>query len=155
MQITIATAGDEHDSLQTETDFYAFHRVDIFLEEGVDVGDELSVEGVVGRQWAGSITAFWEDAIVLGGEELEGTIDEVSKTVQRLVSVQTRLFDITFSGGRYCWQRSIKQWRRSGTSDMQDADLLHNPPRRTWHQKFPDVWREGSTAIRKQEFRSL
>jgi hypothetical protein len=78
--------------LQTETDFYAFHRVDIFLEEGVDVGDELSVEGVVGRQWAGSITAFWEDAVVLGGEELEGTIDEVSKTVQRSVPVQTRLF---------------------------------------------------------------
>lgn len=92
MQITIATAGDEHDSLQTKTDFYAFHRVDIFLEEGIDVDDELSVEGVIGRQWTGSIAAFWKDAVVLGGEELEGTIDEVSKTVQRSVPVQTRLF---------------------------------------------------------------
>lgn len=98
---------------------------------------------------SGRTLSYWEE------RNLRARLTKFPKLFSGQCQFKQDYFDITFSGGRYCWQRSIKQRRRSVLSDMQDADLSHNPPRRTWHQKFPDAWREGSTAIRKQEFRSL
>lgn len=80
MEVEVTAGGGLHDDLEAEAEFDGVHGSDVGVEEGVDFGEEVVVwVGGVEVVWTGSVAGLGEDAGVLGGDEFEVTVDEVSE----------------------------------------------------------------------------
>lgn len=83
MEVGVAAGRETHDGVETLAEFDAVHLFGVVFDDAVRFGYEFGVDGVVEGKRAGDIGAFWDDAVVLRGDELQSPIDEVSEaTVQ-------------------------------------------------------------------------
>jgi hypothetical protein len=67
--------------VKAEAQLDRFHGIYVVFEKGVDVCNELAVDGVVGRVGTGGVFRVGDDATVLGRSELEDSVNEVAEAV--------------------------------------------------------------------------
>ena len=73
--------------MEAITELDAIHLGSVFLNNTVRLGDELGVNGVVERERTWGIRPFRDNAIVLRGNELQSSVNEVSEAGAEISSL--------------------------------------------------------------------
>lgn len=67
-----------HDSLETKSKFHCVHGFCVILQEAIDIGDQLGVDLIVGRERSGAV-AVRDGPSVIGRNEFEGSVDKITE----------------------------------------------------------------------------